>query len=517
MFQSRQDLRFCLRQKGGREVTPLISVVGVVKRYPGVTALAGVSLEIHGGEVVAVIGENGAGKSTMMKILGGLVHPDEGQVLVDGEPVAIDSVAKATSLGISLIHQELNTLDNIDVAGNIFLGREPQRWGLLDRAKMRADSAALLERLGLPISVNTPLERLSLAQKQMVEIAKALSLDARVLIMDEPTSSLTLGETDQLLQIVHDLRAKGVGIAYISHRLGEVHQIADRVVALRDGKNAGELDKDQITHDNMVRLMVGRDLERLSLVESDAVGAPRLIVRDLQTERYPKQSVSFEVHAGEILCLAGLVGAGRSEVVQALFGADRALGGTVLLDGRPIRLGNPRIAIENGIGLVPEDRRSVGLIVEWCIRMNMTLPAIRRHSTAGLIDFGWEETTAGIESRKLGIRAPSAETMVADLSGGNQQKVVVGKWMLQDPKVLILDEPTRGVNVGAKAEIYELMRRLTQSGVAILMVSSDMEEVLGVSDRVAVMHEGAIMGILSRRQCSEEGIMRLAVGTRQAA
>jgi len=496
-------------------MNPLVDVRGAVKRYPGVTALGGVSVQIHRGEVIALIGENGAGKSTLMKILGGLIRPNDGEILIDGQLTQIDSVAKATGLGIALIHQELNILDNLDVAGNIFLGREPSRFGMIDRVKMRIEASALLKQLGLPISVDISLDKLSLAQKQMVEIAKALSQRARVLIMDEPTSSLTLTETEQLLKIVRDLRASGVGIVYISHRLGEVKDIADRVVALRDGKNAGELSKDEITHDNMVRLMVGRDLDRVGATSASAGGENRLIVRDLKTSRYPGRSVSFEVKAGEILCLAGLVGAGRSEVVQALFGTDGNLGGEITLDGVPVPSGNPQGAIAAGLCLVPEDRRNVGLITEWSVKTNLTLPGLQRYARAGLIDGKSESAVAAHESQSLGVRTPSIESKVADLSGGNQQKVVVGKWMLQNPKVLILDEPTRGVDVGAKAEIYELMRKLTASGVAILIVSSDMEEVLGVGDRVAVMHEGSITGILDRTECSEETIMRLAVGKGQ--
>ncbi|MFI5386643.1 MAG: sugar ABC transporter ATP-binding protein [Fimbriimonadales bacterium] len=491
---------------------PLVEVRGAVKRYPGVTALCGVSLRVFGGEVVALIGENGAGKSTLMKVLGGLVRPDEGEIFVQGKAVTIGSVSKATELGIALIHQELNTLDNLDVAGNVFLGREPARFGLMDRARMRAEAKALLERVGLPISVDTPLERLSLAQKQMVEIAKALSLSARVLIMDEPSSSLTLPETEQLLRIVEDLRSKGVGIVYISHRLGEVKGIADRVVVLRDGLNAGELSKDEITHEAMVRLMVGRDLDRLGGAES-AAGEDRLVVRNLRTRRYPLREVSLEVRAGEILCLAGLVGAGRSEFVQAIFGTDPVLGGEVLLDGAAVPSGRPADSIAAGICLVPEDRRLAGLIVEWSLKMNVTLPGLARFARAGLIDPKAETAAATSQSDAFCVRAPSVEVSVSTLSGGNQQKVVVAKWMLQNPKVLIMDEPTRGVDVGAKAEIYELMRKLTARGVAILMVSSDMEEVLGVADRVAVMHEGAISGVLARRDCSEEGIMQLAVGS----
>ncbi len=490
----------------------LVEVRGAVKRYPGVTALGGVSLKIYEGEVVALIGENGAGKSTLMKILGGLVIPDEGEILMDGAAVKLSSVSQAISHGIGLIHQELNTLDNIDVAGNVFLGREPSKFGLIDRAKMRADAKALLERLGLPISVDTPLDKLSLAQKQMVEIAKALSLNAKVLIMDEPTSSLTLTETEQLLNIVRELRSQGVGIIYISHRLSEVTEIADRVVAMRDGQNAGDLTRDEITHEAMVRLMVGRDIKRTAFQSESAETKDCLVVRDLQTTRYPGKTVSFEVRSGEVLCLAGLVGAGRSEVVQAIFGTDRSVSGSVTLNGVSVSLGEPKKAIEAGICLVPEDRRAVGLIVEWSVKTNITLPGLERYAHLGLVSNKAETEAATVQSKTLGVKTPTVEGLVGNLSGGNQQKVVVGKWMLQDPKVLILDEPTRGVDVGAKSEIYELMRRLAEQGVAILMVSSDMEEVLGVSDRVAVMHEGTITGVLTQKECSEEGIMRLAVG-----
>jgi ribose transport system ATP-binding protein len=492
--------------------SPLIEVRGIVKRYPGVVALGGVSLQIFPGEVVALIGENGAGKSTLMKVLGGIVQPDEGEILHQGEPVKLDSVNRSVELGIGFIHQELNPLDNLDVAGNVFLGREPSKWGLIDRRKMREDTKALLDQLALPISVDTPLTKLSLAQRQMVEIAKALSLNARVLIMDEPTSSLTLSETARLLQVVRELRQKGVGIIYISHRLGEVIDVADRVVALKDGQNAGGLSREEISHDRMVRLMVGRDLERMSIPLEKAAGAPRLEVRALRTTRYPNREVSFDVRSGEIFCLAGLVGAGRSEVVQTIFGADPAVGGTVALDGVGVILGDPRRGIAAGIGLVPEDRRHVGLLVDWSIRENMTLPSLREYVRGGLVQKSAELEAAGRQATALAVKAPSTDVAAANLSGGNQQKVVLGKWLLRKPKLLILDEPTRGVDVGAKAEIYEIMRRLTNEGVAVLMVSSDMEEVLSVSDRIGVMHEGSLAGILGRDEATEEGIMRLAVG-----
>jgi ribose transport system ATP-binding protein len=467
------------------------------------------------GEIVALIGENGAGKSTLMKVLGGVHQPDEGSIEVGGKPVAIRGVKDAIAAGIGFIHQELNVLDNIDVAGNVFLGREPLVGGplrLIDSKRMRCDARPFLERLGLAIDGGTPLSRLSLAQRQMVEIAKALSLDAKILIMDEPTSSLTLTETERLIEVAKDLRAHGVSVIYISHRLGEVRELADRVVALRDGANAGGLSKAEITHDAMVRLMVGRDIAREKPAEAVEGRPVRLSVSGLRTARYPNQAVSFDVRAGEILGFAGLVGAGRSEVAQAVFGVDRMLAGTLTLDGEPLSVKSAADAIAKGVYLAPEDRKKSGLIVDMAIGQNITLPAMPRYSACGLIRGGAERAAAEKASRALNVKTPSVDFLAKNLSGGNQQKVVLAKWLSLSPKVLIFDEPTRGIDVGAKAEIYELMRGLAGEGVAILMVSSDMEEVLGLSDRVAVMHEGRITGILPGSEADEESVMRLAVG-----
>lgn len=475
-------------------------------------ALGGVSLAIRAGEVLALIGENGAGKSTLMKVMGGVVQPDEGEILVDGKPTRIDSVRKSTEIGIGFIHQELSALDNLDVAGNVFLGREPRKFGLLDLDKMRRDTAEVLRPLGLDVSPDTPVAQLSLAQRQLVEIAKALSQNARVIIMDEPTSSLTLAETGRLLELVKDLRNRGVAIVYISHRLSEVTEVADRVVGLRDGKNAGDLAREEITHDRMVSLMVGRELSRHEVTAHTGEKQVRVKVRGLRTRRYPDREVSFDVHGGEVLCLAGLVGAGRSEVAQAIFGTDTRIAGTVELDGEAVRPDSPQAAITAGVGLVPEDRRHVGLLVEWTIRENMTLPSLARFSAAGLIRSAPEREAAMAQAKSLGVKAPTVEVAAANLSGGNQQKVVLGKWLMRDLRLLILDEPTRGVDVGAKAEIYALIRELADRNVAVLMISSDMEEVLGVSTRIAVMHEGSLAGFLDRDEATEEGIMRLAVG-----
>ncbi len=495
--------------------SPVLEMKGVGKRFPGVVALDGVDLEVRPGEVLALAGENGAGKSTLMKILGGLHQPDSGQIRIDNQPVTVRSVADAISRGIGFIHQELNVLDNLDVAGNVFLGREPVYGGLLkliDRRKIHSQTNVYLQRLGLNISSETPLRDLSVAQRQMVEIAKALSLHARILIMDEPTSSLTLTETTRLLEVIKELRTQGVSIIYISHRLAEIVDLADRVVVLRDGRNAGTLSRGEIEHDKIVRLMVGRELSSF-YVHSEAERKPKFLeVRRLRTKRYPASVVSFDVGEGEILGVAGLVGAGRSEVAQAIFGVDTPLELTMLLEGQPLSIRSPREAVRHGIFLVPEDRRRAGLILDLVIRENITLPALLRHSSMGWIDVVKERAAASEICDKLGVRAPSMESRVSNLSGGNQQKVVLAKWLSMDPKVLIFDEPTRGIDVGAKAEIYQLMRSLAERGIAILMISSDMEEILGTSNRVAVMHEGSVTGILDRNQCSEEAIMRLAVG-----
>ncbi|MDT5271473.1 MAG: ribose transport system ATP-binding protein [Acidobacteriota bacterium] len=494
---------------------PILQMRKIEKRFHGVHALKGVDLEVSKGEVVALLGENGAGKSTLMKSLGGVHQPDSGEVLIDGAPAVIRGVSDATKYGVAFIHQELNVLDNLDVAANVYLGREPTRGGplrLIDRGRMEEETKKHLARLGLDIAPDTLLSRLSIAQQQMVEIAKALSLDARILIMDEPTSSLTLSETARLLEVVKDLRAHGVAVIYISHRLGEVKEIADRAVILRDGANAGELQREEITHDRMVRMMVGRDIESFYQHPTGEKSPHYFEVESLRTARYPNQQVKLDVGRGEILGLAGLVGAGRSEAAQAIFGVDAFVESRLMLDSKPLRIRSPQDAIRYGVYLVPEDRRTAGLIVDMPIRENVTLPALERYAPGGLISFDKEREGSKEVCKRLNVKAPSVEVRAANLSGGNQQKVVLAKWLALEPKVLIFDEPTRGIDVGAKAEIYELMRKLAEAGVAIVMISSDMEEVINVSDRVAVMHEGRVTGVLEREDCTEEKIMRLAVG-----
>ncbi len=494
---------------------PILEMKSVTKRFPGVTATDEVNLEVQAAEIVALVGENGAGKSTLMKILGGIFQPDQGSICIDGHPVTIHSVRDATSLGIAFIHQELSLLDNLDVAANVFLGREPVSGGILklvDLDCIHAEAKRCLERLGVRISTRTLVADLSIAHRQLVEIAKALSLRARILIMDEPTSSLTLGETARLMEVVRELRSQGVSIIYITHRLGEVDELADRVVVLRDGRNVGTLAREEIDRDRIINLMVGRDLDKFFLSPQAGKRRSYLEVHNLRTRRYPEHSVSFDLRKGEILGFAGLIGAGRSEAAQAIFGVDPPLEGKLMVDGKPIQISSSSDAIAHGIYLIPEDRHRAGLFVEMTIRENVTLPSLNKYSVAGLINRSDERRSATDVCQRLRVKAGSVEERVLNLSGGNQQKVVLARWLSLNPKVLIFDEPTRGIDVGAKAEIYQLMHDLVDNGVAIMMVSSEMEEVLGVSDRVAVMHEGSITGILDRKDCSEEAIMQLAMG-----
>jgi ribose transport system ATP-binding protein len=494
--------------------TPVLQLRGIHKRFPGVHALRGVSLDVYGGEVLALLGENGAGKSTLMRIIGGIEQPDSGDVLVAGARVVIGDVHAAASLGIAFIHQELNLLDNLDVAGNVLLGREPTGGGrlrLVDRPAMRRIVRPLLDQLGLDVSPDTPVASLSIAQQQLVEIAKALSIDARVLIMDEPTSSLTLTETQRLQEVVSRLRGRGVAVIYITHRLTEVQTIADRAVVLRDGANAGALARADLTHDNMVRLMVGRDIVVDRQPPESHARQDYFVVEGLRTQRYPRHAVSLTVGRGEILGVAGLVGAGRSELARAIFGIEPPVDGSMRVDGSPVRMGDAAEAIHRGVFLVPEDRRSAGLIVDLSIRENVSLPALGRYATWGLVSHAREGDSVSAVCRQLHVKASSIEVRTATLSGGNQQKVVLAKWLALGPKVLIVDEPTRGIDVGAKAEIYGLLRDLAANGVSIVMISSDMEEILHVSDRIAVMHEGRVTGIVEGGDRTEERIMALAV------
>ena len=487
----------------------------ITKAYPGVVALKHVSLSVGRGEVIGLIGENGAGKSTLMKILGGVVAPSSGTIAIDGAAHRALTIAQSAAAGIAFVHQELNLFDNLDAAANVFITREPLYGGplrLVDRRKLNAQTKTLLDQLGIAIRPDMPVAAMSLAQRQLLEIAKALSLKSRLVIMDEPTSSLTLAETARLMRVVAKLKADGVTVIFITHRLNEVMQCADRVVALRDGEVVGELARADITHAGMIRLMIGRDLKSLYVPPAAPPGKARLDIADARTAAWPDKRVSLSVRAGEILGLAGLMGAGRTELARAVFGIDALLGGDVRLDGAPLVGGAPREAIARGLFLVPEDRKRSGVILDLSIAENIALPNLPACSSAGLVHAG--SMTAGAEKQKqrLGIRAPGVGVEAGALSGGNQQKVVLAKWLALAPRVLICDEPTRGIDVGAKQEIYGILRQLADAGVAVLMISSDMEEVIGVSDRIAVMHEGGVSGFLERADFSEHNVLQLAVG-----
>ncbi len=497
--------------------SPLLQVAGLTKQFPGVLALDAVDLHLARGEVLAVIGENGAGKSTLMKILAGVHSADSGDIHLDGEPAHYASVRAAMDHGIALIHQELNLADNLDVASNIYLGREPHSRGLIQKKKLEQDSQVILDRLGVEFSPKTLVATLSPGHQQMVEIAKALSIDARILIMDEPTSSLSQGETENLYRVIRELRASGVSILYISHRLGEVRELADRVTVLRDGQNAGELAREEISHDNMVRLMVGRDSGEARKRPDREFGEIALRVEKLISPAHPRREINLTLRAGEIVGIAGLVGAGRTELLETLFGVTPALGGTIELNAQPIRIAKPMDAMKAGLALVPEDRKGQGLLLDMTVIENISLASLWRGKKGVFLDRAAEKSLGDRSINNLGIKTPSAQQITRLLSGGNQQKIVLGKWLALEPRVLLLDEPTRGIDVGAKDEIYRLMDVLAGQGLAVLFASSEMEEIITLPDRVLVMHDGEIAGELPHDQLNEEDIMRLATGAQLAS
>jgi ribose transport system ATP-binding protein len=495
---------------------PFLEARHITKRFAGVRALHDVSIAVDRGEVLAVVGENGAGKSTLMKIVAGVQSPDEGQLVIDGQEVRFTSVAQALNKGISLIHQELNLADKLSIAANLFLGREPTRFGLIDQREMDAQSRKYLAMVGLDESPQTIIGTLSIGRQQLVEIAKALSTNARLIIMDEPTSSLSEHESQRLFKVVRDLKAGGVGILYISHRLHEVEQLADRVVVLRDGRISGELSRPESQRNNMVRLMIGRDVSRFYHRTPHHAGDEVLTVRGLRTSAFPQHELSFAIKAGEVVGLAGLVGAGRSELLTTLFGVTPAVGGSMTIGP----LERPPLtsceAIAAGIMLAPEDRRLTGLIVPMSVKCNLSLASLRRDQRRGplrgFLNTAAENRVAAAMIQRLRIKAASDRMAVRYLSGGNQQKVVLGKWLCLTPRLLLLDEPTRGIDVGAKEEIYTLIDQLAKQGVAILFASSEVEEIIGLSDRAIVMHDGRIAGELLRAELSEQNVMRLATG-----
>lgn len=496
--------------RGG--ASPLLSMNQISKRFPGVLALSDVDLQLYPGEILGLIGENGAGKSTLMNILGGIYTPDTGEVLIDGESVKLGSVQDALAQGVAIIHQELNLAGNLDVASNILLGREPTgAFSSVRRRKLYAEAAKVAEIVGITAPLDAIVEDLPAAQQQMVEIAKALSKSARILVLDEPTSSLSDKEAQMLFSVMRTLKEKGVAMIYISHRMREIEEMCDRTVVLRDGRRVGELVGDEIKLDSMVRMMVGRDISRFFPESGKAcAGKPVLSLKKVKSKAC-KGEFTFDVFAGEVLGIAGLVGAGRTELMRTIFGVDSVLSGDILVNGQKVAINSPIDAIRHGIALVPEDRKGLGLLLEMSIKENIPLPSLPL-SSGIMLNKKRDTKMAEEQSKALAIKTPNLEQAVECLSGGNQQKVVLGKWLALTPKVLILDEPTRGIDVGSKSEIYKLVRGLADKGMAIIMVSSEMEEIVGLSDRVLVMHEGDLRGTLTGSELSEERIMRLATG-----
>ncbi|MCX7888922.1 MAG: sugar ABC transporter ATP-binding protein [Rhodobacteraceae bacterium] len=494
-----------------------LALEGITKTYPGAVALDGVSLSVTGGEIVGLIGENGAGKSTLLKILGGGIAPTRGTIRIDGQAHAQLDPARAGALGIAFVHQELNAFDNMDVTANILLGREITRGplGRLDRRAMAEAVRPVLDLVGARFGPEDQVADLSLAELQQIEICRALSRDARLLILDEPTSSLTLAESARLIDIILGLRRSGVAILLVSHRLSEVEACADRVVVLRDGRKAGELVQGAITREAMTRLMIGRDLERgrarAPRPPDGAGGRAALALAGLRTRAFPGAVANLAVRAGEIVGLAGLVGAGRTELARAAFGIDPPAGGEVRVNGVALPPGDIAAALREGLCLVPEDRKSDGLFLDFSVAANIAQPNLRSLSRRGVVDRAAEARMAQAARRDLGIKAASTDQAAAELSGGNQQKVVLAKWLAMEPRAIILDEPTRGIDVGAKAEVHDIMRRLAARGVGILVISSDMDEVISLSHRVAVMRRGAIVAELEGDRITEMNIMSSAV------
>ncbi len=498
-----------------QEIT--LRMEGISKAFPGVQALDGVDFEAAAGEVVALVGENGAGKSTLMKILCGAYRKDKGRIFLGGRETEIENPYHAQQLGIAIIYQEFNLTPNQSAAANIFIAREPRQPGLgrllnfVDRRRMEREAQVYLERVGARVPASALIRDLSVSQQQMVEVARALAVNARIIIMDEPTSALGEEEVETLFEIVGTLKAHGITVIFITHRLEEVFRIADRVVVLRDGRRVGDMAIAEATPERIIKMMVGRELTDMFHKEKAEIGAPLMEVRGL-TRRGVVKDVSFTLHRGEILGFAGLVGAGRTETARLLFGVDRKDEGVICIDGKQVRIDSPVDAVAAGLGLVPEDRGLQGLVLKLPVQENIVLPTLDDHAHAGWVDRRDIRNTAQRYVDKLNIRTPHLRQQAMFLSGGNQQKVVLAKWLASQPKVLIMDEPTRGIDVGAKAEVHTLMSQLAQSGMGIIMISSELPEILGMSDRILVMHEGRVAAILDRAEATQEKIMAYASG-----
>jgi D-xylose transport system ATP-binding protein len=501
-------------------MTPILEMRSIVKEFPGVKALDGVTFDLFAGEFHALVGENGAGKSTLMKVLSG-VYPHGtygGDIIVEGSVRHFKNVRDAESAGIAIIFQELSLIKELTVAENIFLGREPSKFGVIKWTELYTKAGKLLKDLNLPINPKTPVGNLGVGSQQLVEIAKALSQDARILVLDEPTAALTEAEVETLFGILRDLKRRGVGMIYISHKLGEVFEMSDRITVLRDGRTVGTQEAKDLTVAKVIASMVGREVGDIFPLSQHEFGETVLEIKNLtafeaETNKKLVDNVSFGVRKGEVLGISGLMGAGRSELLMAIFGAHPGrANGEISVEGKRVSISNPSEAIKNGIGFVTEDRKRFGLILEQTILDNMTLPGLKQISGAFVTHRARESVAARKSMTDLHVKAGSPMTVAGTLSGGNQQKVVLGKWLLTNPKVLFLDEPTRGIDVGAKQEIYANINQLAKQGLAIVMVSSELPEVLGLSDRVLVLHEGRMTGEFARGEATPERVMAAAMG-----
>jgi ABC-type sugar transport system ATPase subunit len=492
----------------------ILQMLGITKSFPGARALAGVDFAARRGEVHALVGENGAGKSTLMKILAGVVRKDGGEISFDGREINPQNAAEAQALGVSLVHQELSLAPNLTVAENIFVRREPRRFGplsLIDWRRLNARAKELLDQFELEIAPDAPVKDLSLAKRQIVEIAKALAVEAKLLVLDEPTSSLEAHEVELLFKLLRRLAERGLGLVYITHRMDEIFRIADRVTVLRDGRLVGTRERGETDAGEIIKMMVGRELENLYPPKASRAGEVIFELRGL-TARGKFKDVNLAVRRGEILGLAGLIGSGRTEAMMAAIGHARLDGGEVLIDGRRVRMDSPRGARRLGVVYSPEDRKYQGLFLAQSVRANVIAASLDECAAAGLMRRSVEQRLSAGFTRDLAIKTPDLERAVGALSGGNQQKVLLAKWLATRPRVLIVDEPTRGVDVGSKSEIHHLLRRFTEAGGAVIMISSELPEILGMSDRVAVFHEGRVAGELRCDEATEEKIMRLATG-----
>lgn len=491
---------------------PILQAVNITKQFPGTLALDQAQLELLPGEIHAVMGENGAGKSTLMKILSGVHKADAGQLLMDGQPITPANPREALALGIAIVYQELSMVPTLTVAENIFPGHLPtNRFGMVNYRQLYQNAAQVLEKMQVHVNPRALVETLSIANQQLVEISKALSSNCKVLILDEPTSALTDTEADRLLKLLHRLALEGVSILYISHKLNEVFTLAHRITVLRDGRYIGTEKTADVTPDQIIRMMVGRELGAMYPSKTTQVGSPLLEVQDL-TLPNSKARNSFKLNQGEILGFAGLIGSGRSELARSVFGADSKVAGQIFLNGSPVDFRSPEDAIKHGLGYLPEDRKAAGLFLEMSIRLNIEAAVISKVSTNGFLSPTKERTLAERYVQQLAISTPGIEQEVRRLSGGNQQKTLVAKWLAIKPNILIVDEPTRGIDVGAKKEIHFLLRQLAESGVGIIIISSELPEILGMSDRILVMHESAIVAEYTAEEATEEKIIRSASG-----